>query len=113
MENGKPTETEERFLELLQPLANSAKTLYPGWRMRIYHNVTEDDTEVIEEYSDNVLMLLLFQAFTTFCELYCQNDFIDFCDARNLPNIGDLNTKFPIGRFWRFQVKKRSILNMP
>ena len=47
MENGKPTETEERFLELLQPLADSVKLLYPGWRMRIYHNITEDDTEVL------------------------------------------------------------------
>ena len=46
MENGKPTETEERFLELLQPLANTARTLYSGWRMRIYHNITEEDTEV-------------------------------------------------------------------
>jgi len=88
MENGKPTETEERFLELLQPLANTARTLYSGWRMRIYHNITEEDTE----------------AFSTFCSLYCENEFIDFCDARNLPDIGDLNTHFPIGRFWRFQV---------
>ena len=46
MDNGKPTETEERFLELLQPLADTARTLYPGWRIRIYHNVTTEDTEV-------------------------------------------------------------------
>ena len=46
MDNGKPTETAERFLELLKPLADSARELYPDWRMRIYHNVTEDDSEV-------------------------------------------------------------------
>ena len=46
MDNGKPTETAERFLELLKPLAESARELYPDWRMRIYHNVTENDTEV-------------------------------------------------------------------
>ena len=83
MENGKPTDTEERFLELLQvlshtsqdnlvpmehrkmgffkplsrvirkinllclqPLAESASKIYPGWRMRIYHNITEDDQMV-------------------------------------------------------------------
>ena len=46
MDNGKPTETAERFLELLKPLAESARSLYPDWRMRIYHNVTDNDTEV-------------------------------------------------------------------
>ena len=46
MDNGKPTETAERFLELLKPLAESARELYPDWRMRIYHNVTDNDTEV-------------------------------------------------------------------
>ena len=29
---------------------------------------------------------------------------MDFCDTRDLPGIGDLNTNFPVGRFWRFQV---------
>ena len=51
MDNGKPTETAERFLELLKPLAESAQILYPDWRMRIYHNVTENDTEVLHIYS--------------------------------------------------------------
>lgn len=88
MENGKPTDTEERFLELLNPLVKEAAAIYPGWRMRIYHNVTKEDT----------------QAFSTFCQLYCDHEFVDLCDARQLPGIGDLNTKFPIGRFWRFQV---------
>ena len=39
-----------------------------------------------------------------FCDLYCNYSFVDLCDTRDLPGIGDLNTKFPIGRFWRFQV---------
>ena len=84
-ENGKPTDTEERFLELLEPMAKNAARLYPGWRVRIYHNVTETDAE----------------AFSMFCSLYCQHDFIDFCDTRQLPTVGDLNKQFPIGRFWR------------
>ena len=46
----------------------------------------------------------LFEAHSTFCSLYCKFPFIDFCDTRDLPGIGDLNTKFPVGRFWRFQV---------
>ena len=49
--------------------------------------------------------LRIFQAFSSFCQLYCENDFIDLCDTRDLPGgLGDLNTRFPIGRFWRFQV---------
>ena len=44
------------------------------------------------------------EAWDTLCSLYCQYDFIDLCDTRALPTVGDLNTKFPIGRFWRFQV---------
>ena len=34
-ENGKPTDTEERFLELLQPMTKKVAELYPGWRVRI------------------------------------------------------------------------------
>ena len=97
MENGKPTDTEERFLELLQvsshttfkmkdspcnigkwfssslcpewsenrkvkllcfqPLAESASKIYPGWRMRIYHNITEDDQMVRNSYYHHWLNL--------------------------------------------------------
>ena len=32
---------------------------------------------------------------------------MDLCDTRRLPTVGDLNTQFPIGRFWRFQVTTR------
>ena len=38
--------------------------------------------------------------------MFCRNDHVDFCDVHDLPSIGDLNKKFPIGRFWRFQVEK-------
>ena len=37
--------------------------------------------------------------------MFCRNDHVDFCDVHDLPSIGDLNKKFPIGRFWRFQVE--------
>ena len=97
MENGKPTDTEERFLELLQvsshttfkmkdspcnigklfssslcpewsenrkvkllyfqPLAESASKIYPGWRMRIFHNITEDDQMVRNSHSHHWLNL--------------------------------------------------------
>lgn len=83
-----PSDTKQRFLSLLEPLAQSSKTLYPGWRLRIYHNVTVEDSE----------------AFSTLCDLYCQHDHVDLCDTRQLPGQGDLNSQFPVGRFWRFQV---------
>ena len=38
-----------------------------------------------------------------FCELHCNYSFIDLCDTRDLPGIGDLNSQFPNGMFWRFQ----------
>ena len=31
-----------------QPLAESASKIYPGWRMRIYHNITEEDHMVLK-----------------------------------------------------------------
>ena len=77
-----------RFQELLQPLASSIRTLYPGWRMRIYHNVTQQDSKV----------------WTKFCQLYCDHDHLDLCDTRQLPGVGDLHSQWPVGRFWRFQV---------
>ena len=77
----------ERFLGLFQPLAESARRLFPGWRLRIYHNVTSEDTEALD----------------LFCQLHCNYSFVDLCDTRNLPGIGDLNAQFPVGRFWRFQ----------
>lgn len=87
--DNKPNDqSSERYQEVLQPSATTIKELYPGWRMRIYHNVTYSDDSAV---------------WKKFCTLYCENDHVDFCDVRDLPDIGDLNEKFPIGRFWRFQ----------
>ena len=55
--------------------------------MRIYHNVTTEDTEALD----------------LFCQLHCNYSFVDLCDTRDLPIIGDLNAQFPNGMFWRFQ----------
>jgi hypothetical protein len=77
-----------RYAELLQTLATGARELYPGWRLRVYHNVTTEDTA----------------AWSRLCALYCTNPHVDLCDTRRLPTVGDLNSHFPIGRFWRFQV---------
>ena len=71
-----------RFQELLQPLASSAAKLYPGWRMRVYHNVTQGDKP----------------AWTKLCQVYCHNEHVDLCDVHDLPAVGDLGVKFPVGR---------------
>ena len=68
-------------------LARTVGSLYPGWRMRIYHNVTSAQPA----------------ALASLCSLYCGHQHVDLCDTRRLPGLGDLNTQFPVGRFWRFQ----------
>ena len=78
-----------RYLELLEELAVSVARMYPGWRMRIYHNVTSAQPA----------------ALASLCSLYCGHQHVDLCDTRRLPGLGDLNTQFPVGRFWRFQVR--------
>ena len=55
--------------------------------MRVYHNVTSEDTA----------------AWSTMCALYCSNPYVDLCDTNILPSVGNLNTHFTIGRFWRFE----------
>ena len=64
----------------------SVSELYPGWRMRVYHTVTSEDTE----------------AGASMCALFCSNPNVDLCDTNILASAGNLNTHFTIGRFWRF-----------
>ena len=86
--NGRPNDQSgARYAELLVSLARTVGSLYPGWRMRIYHNVTSAQPA----------------ALASLCSLYCGHQHVDLCDTRRLPRLGDLNTQFPVGRFWRFQ----------
>ena len=66
--------------------------------------MTDNDSTVSDDMSVWRLEVQMLQVWGKFCSLYCENDHVDFCDARDIPGIGDLNEKFPIGRFWRFQV---------
>ena len=86
--DGDKDKMSDAYYTLLEPLAVNISQLYPGWRMRIYHNVTDDQPQVL----------------TRLCRLYCNNPHVDLCDARRLPASGNLNDDFPVGRFWRFQV---------
>lgn len=61
--------------------------MYPGWTMRLYHNL---------DLKDNVVSEVL-------CEMWCNNDHLDICDVRQLPSgIGDQRHIF--GMIWRFFV---------
>ena len=77
-----------RYLELLDTLLEDMVTLYPGWRMRLYHNVTQKDPSV----------------WSYLCSMYCTHPHLDLCNTRQLPAVGDLQAHTPVGRLWRFQV---------
>ena len=65
--------------------------LYPGWRVRIYHNVTGSQED---------------QA-TYLCRLHCKHHLLDLCDVRDIPQLiqhQDLESRVDLGRWWRFMV---------
>ena len=41
-------------------------------------------------------------AWASMCALFCSHPHVDLCDTNILPSVGNLNTHFTIGRFWRF-----------
>ena len=69
------------------PLVKNSANAYRSWVCSNLWNVTSEDNETLN----------------LFCQLHCNYSFIDLCDTRDLPGIGDLNSQFPVGRFWRFQ----------
>ncbi|XP_047493352.1 uncharacterized protein LOC125041958 [Penaeus chinensis] len=76
------------YLSQMRGTVSSIKKHYPGWLVRIYHNVTLDDKKSSEEL----------------CRLYCDHDNVDLCHVHNLPELGNLTNKGVFGRFWRFSV---------
>jgi hypothetical protein len=71
---------------------NEAKKLYPTWIVRVYYynliNKTKEDLEELEKLNSN----------------------LDFCDAENLPVLGNLKNKLP-GKMQRFLSASRSQSN--
>ncbi|XP_042209965.1 uncharacterized protein LOC121857798 isoform X2 [Homarus americanus] len=79
------------FMSYLWPvrvLALKVATLYPGWVMRVYHNVTTDD------YYGNSFL----------CKIYCSNDNVDLCLVTDLPGLGNLVQQQVVGGLWRLAV---------
>ena len=60
-----------RYLGLVEQLLKDLVDLYPGWRMRIYHNVTRDQEDQAQYL----------------CQLQCQHHFLDLCDVRTIPEL--------------------------
>jgi len=89
--DGQPREegaTSERYNQLFEELLQQSQKYYPGWRVRVYHNITVKDEK-------NHKML---------CNLTCKYEHLDLCNVFNLHRAGNLFEKFPVGRFWRFSV---------
>ena len=57
-----------RYLELLEQLLSDMASFYPGWRLRLYHNVTYKEPQV----------------WTFLCTLYCSHPHLDLCNTRQI-----------------------------
>ncbi|XP_050721093.1 uncharacterized protein LOC127000964 [Eriocheir sinensis] len=78
----------KKYFASLHKRARRIAKVYPGYLMRVYHNVTTDDTT----------------AMTFLCKLLCTHAHLDLCDVTKLPNLGNLVQRGVIGRAWRFAV---------
>ena len=54
-------------MESLKKLVDAVLELYPGYYLRTYHNISEDNPEHKE-----------------LCHIFCFNDHVDICDTRRL-----------------------------
>ena len=79
-----------RYLGLLPDILGNMTRDYPGWRLRLYHNLTQDHDQM-----------------GFLCNLYCNNPHMDLCDMRKVPELishTDLEGTVDLGRAWRFAV---------
>lgn len=68
-------------IDFLYQLIDDMKTKYPDWILRIYHNrIIQDDIV---------------------CSIECTYDYVDFCNATTLGNLGNLGSYIP-AKIWRF-----------
>ena len=59
------------------------KMFYPGWTMRVYHDIPKNDSRLAE-----------------LCHIACNQPLIDLCDIRDIPAIGNMIGMNPSS--WRF-----------
>ena len=58
---------------------------YPGWIMRLYHDLNENDSR-----------------FKRLCEMACNYDYLDICNSKNLPGVPIKDASKIFGMDWRF-----------
>ncbi|XP_042228611.1 uncharacterized protein LOC121870734 [Homarus americanus] len=80
------SEHSKKYFRPLYGRALAIATLYPGWLMRIYHNVSSQD--------HNATKYL--------CSIYCAHSHVDLCPVTELPDLGNLIQQVVVGRLWRF-----------
>lgn len=78
----------KKYLSQLYDTVHVIGRVYPGWLVRIHHNVTADDEVGTAEL----------------CRIYCDHDHVDLCHAHDLPGLGNMNEQGLTGRIWRFAV---------
>jgi len=77
----------EEYFEGAKTVVENVAKMYPGWTMRLYHNLTFGNIG-----QGDVL-----------CHLWCHHPHLDLCDVRHLPfPLTDKSTICPT--FWRFFV---------
>ncbi|XP_042855242.1 uncharacterized protein LOC122242092 isoform X2 [Penaeus japonicus] len=62
----------KKYLSQLYNTVDVIGRVYPGWMVRIHHNVTIQDTVAMAEL----------------CRIYCDHDYVDLCHAHDLPGFG-------------------------
>lgn len=73
------TPTQRQYFQGIALNAKMMHQFYPGWVMRVYHNLTDG---------------------AQLCDLMCRYDNLDFCDIQSNPQFGSLQTILPT--IWRF-----------
>ena len=71
------------YLKHIKTNLEAVKEFYPGWTMRIYHDVPKNDSRM---------------AFM--CDLACNNSQLDLCAVEEIPNLGNVKLMHPPS--WRF-----------
>ena len=65
--NANSTSIFKRYYSLLTNISLTAEKVYPGWIIRIYHNISESD-----------------EAYSQLCDVYCRSSNVDLCSLPDL-----------------------------
>ena len=88
------------FTHYLMQIAHRAEEIqkyYPGWIMRIYFDLKEDD--------------ILGQK--KLCNIWCQNNHLDLCNVEKLPTLGNLKNLQPVGKLYCWEILTFEVWNIP